>query len=74
MILLQDAKFTISFKKLVRKNPQLQDKILEVLELLSKDPFAPSLKAHKLGGKLKDVWACSGGYDCRILYVFIENS
>jgi mRNA interferase YafQ len=68
MILTTDPSFKRSFKRLTRKNPQLQDKILEVLELLSIDPFVPSLKSHKLAGKLDGLWSCSVAYDCRIIF------
>ena len=50
MILTTDTKFKKNFKKLIKKNPQLQAKILAVLELLSDDPFTTSLKSHKLTG------------------------
>jgi mRNA interferase YafQ len=70
MILKTDPSFKRSFKRLTKKNPQLQDKILEVLELLSHDPFTPSLKSHKLGGKLEGLWYCSVAYDCRIIFAF----
>lgn len=46
MILTLDSRFKRSLKRLTKKNPQLQDKILAVLELLANDPFTPSLKAH----------------------------
>ena len=39
MILTTDTKFKKNFKRLIKKNPQLQVKILAVLELLSDDPF-----------------------------------
>jgi mRNA interferase YafQ len=52
MILTTDERFKRSFKRLLKKNPQLQDKILAVLELLGNDPFTPSLKSHKLTGQL----------------------
>jgi mRNA interferase YafQ len=70
MILTTDSSFKRSFKRLTRKNPQLQDRILDVLELLSNDPFTPSLKSHKLSGKLEGFWSCSVGYDCRIIFTF----
>ena len=35
---------------------------------MEKDPFAPFLETHKLGGKFKGILACSCGYDCRILF------
>jgi mRNA interferase YafQ len=74
MILTTDPSFKRSFKRLTRKNPQLQDKILEILELLSKDPFAPSLKSHKLAGKLDGLWSCSVAYDCRIIFAFRKDT
>lgn len=51
-ILVWDTSFQRAFKRIVRKNPQLQQKICEVLELLIVDPFAQPLKAHKLRGQL----------------------
>ena len=74
MILTTDPSFKRSFKRLTRKNPQLQDKILDVLELLSQDPFAPSLKSHKLAGKLDGLWSCSVAYDCRIIFAFRKDT
>ena len=53
MILTTDVKFKRNFKRLVRKNPQLQEKILKILELLGNDPYTPSLKSHKLAGQLE---------------------
>jgi mRNA-degrading endonuclease YafQ of YafQ-DinJ toxin-antitoxin module len=41
-----------TFKKLVRKNPQLRLLIEATLELLSEDCFNPSLRTHKLTGDL----------------------
>lgn len=70
MILTTDKKFKRQFKRLVKKNPQLQDKILAVLETLSNDPFTPSLKSHKLTGQLEGLWSCSVTYDCRIIFAF----
>ena len=70
MTLTTDSKFKRSFKRLVKKNPQLQDKVLAVLETLSNDPFTPSLKSHKLTGRLAGLWACSAAYDCRIIFAF----
>ncbi|MEL7068205.1 MAG: type II toxin-antitoxin system mRNA interferase toxin, RelE/StbE family [Cyanobacteria bacterium J06634_6] len=74
MILTTDSKFKRRFKRLVKKNPQLQDKILAVLETLSDDPFTPSLKSHKLTGKLEGLWSCSVAYDCRIVFAFQQDS
>ncbi|TVQ23092.1 MAG: type II toxin-antitoxin system mRNA interferase toxin, RelE/StbE family [Leptolyngbya sp. DLM2.Bin15] len=73
MILTTDSKFKRSFKRLVKKNPQLQDKILTTLETLSVNPFMPSLKSHKLTGQLEGLWACSVAYDCRIIFAFKQD-
>jgi mRNA interferase YafQ len=73
MILETDSGFKRSFKRLVKKNPQLQDKILIVIEQLSDDPFAPSLKSHKLTGQLDGLWSCSVSYDCRIIFAFRKD-
>ncbi|MGC9524905.1 MAG: type II toxin-antitoxin system YafQ family toxin [Limnospira sp.] len=70
MILTTDKKFKRQFKRLVKKNPQLQDQILAVLETLSNDPFTPSLKSHKLTGQLEGLWSCSVTYNCRIVFAF----
>ena len=50
--LVWDSSFRRAFRRVVRKNPQIEERIFEVLELLVADPFAPSLKAHKLSGEL----------------------
>jgi mRNA interferase YafQ len=73
MILKTDSGFKRSFKRLVRKNPQLQDKVLSVIELLSSNPLAPALKSHKLTGQLDGLWSCSVSYDCRIIFAFGED-
>ena len=41
-----------AFKKTIKKDPLLRDRILAVMDLLQKDPFQPQLKTHKLKGIL----------------------
>jgi mRNA-degrading endonuclease YafQ of YafQ-DinJ toxin-antitoxin module len=43
------------------------------LELLASDAFHPQLKTHKLKGKLAGSWACSAGYDLRIVFQFVKH-
>jgi mRNA interferase YafQ len=50
--LVWGASFKKAFKKIIRKNPNLEDKIFNILELLANDHFIPSLKSHKLKGQL----------------------
>jgi addiction module RelE/StbE family toxin len=65
--------FKRSFKKIIKKNPQLQEQIIKALKLLTDDPFTPSLKSHKLGGNLTGLWSCFVAYDCRIIFSFSED-
>jgi addiction module RelE/StbE family toxin len=67
------SSFKRAFKKLIRRQPQLQEPIEECLALLAADPFNPLLQTHKLKGKLAGSWACSVGYDSRIVFNFVEN-
>ena len=64
--------FRRGFKKAVRKNPGLQERVFSALEKLSKQPFNSELKTYKLHGKLAGLWACEVEYDCRIVFAF-EN-
>ena len=43
------------------------------MELLGEDALAPSLKTHKLKGNLAGSWACSAGYDLRIVFQFAKH-
>ena len=73
MKLVAYKSFKRAFKKLIKKNPQLQDKVLGILDLLENDPFTPSLKSHKLTGDLDRYWSCSVNYDCRIIFTFSKD-
>lgn len=72
--LVWDSSFKRALKRIIKKNPQLQDKISEVLELLASDYLNPLLKSHKLSGQLDGLWACSVAYDCRIIYTLKQDS
>lgn len=74
MIVKTEPSFKRSFKRLTKKNLQLREKILEVLNILTQDPFTPSLKSHKLTGQLSGWWSCSVSYDCRIIFGLTKNS
>ncbi|MBI4945052.1 MAG: type II toxin-antitoxin system mRNA interferase toxin, RelE/StbE family [Bacteroidetes bacterium] len=66
--------FDKSFKKFVKGNYVLQENIEKTLRLMEADVFAPTLKAHKLSGKLLGLIACSCGYDCRIIFSIEKHS
>jgi mRNA interferase YafQ len=71
--LVWDSSFSKAFKRLVRKNPSMQQKVFDILILLETDPSTPSLKAHKLKGKLEGLWACWAEYNCRIVYAIEQD-
>jgi addiction module RelE/StbE family toxin len=57
----------------MRKRPDLHKEVAEALRLLVEDPFVPQLETHKLKGKLSGSWACSAGYDLRIVFDFVKS-
>ncbi len=71
--LVFSSSFKRAFKSLMRREPEITAKIQEKLEILVVDPFHPSLKSHKLKGKLLGAWACTVGYDCRIVFTFKKS-
>ena len=73
MRLFIEKSFKRAFKRLVKKNPQLKDRVLAILDILEKDPFTASLKSHKLTGNLEGYWSCSVNYNCRIIFTFSQD-
>jgi len=62
------SSFDKAYRKWVRRYPQLTGQIDKTLRQLKQDINAKPLQTHKLSGKLKGLWACSCGYDCRIIF------
>jgi addiction module RelE/StbE family toxin len=73
MKLVAHKSFKKAFKRLIKKNPSLQDKLLVILDVLENDPFTPSLKSHKLKGSLSEYWSCSVSYEYRIIFTFSQD-
>jgi mRNA interferase YafQ len=71
--LVISSSFKRAFKAIVKRQPDLKNKIEAKLRLLSADPFDPTLRTHKLKGKLSEAWSCSVEYDCRIVFRFEQN-
>ena len=67
------SSFKRAFKKRIQGNIDLETRFWEKLEKFTIDPFDPSLKAHKLSGKLKEFWSFRVDYDERILFYFTEE-
>lgn len=71
--LIQTTAFRRAIRKYLKRNPQCAQSIEQTLDALAADAFAPKLRTHKLQGDLDGVWACSAGYDLRILFDFVED-
>ncbi len=61
-------KSLVRFKKL---HPEMRDKYVKTLRMLEKNPHHPSLRRHKLNGKLDDYYSVSLNMKYRILLDFI---
>ncbi len=66
--LVLSPKFKRAYRKFVKRNSNLQERIEETLVQMQLDVFAADLGTHKLEGKLVGLRACSCGYDCRIVF------
>jgi mRNA interferase YafQ len=71
--LLKSPSFIRAAKRLVKRQPQVSNDLKNTLTLLADDAFHPSLKTHKLKGDLDGSWACSAGYDLRIIFEFVQH-
>ena len=71
-LLLRSSAFVRRAKKFLRKQPHVSEDLYSALEMLGTDCFHPRLKTHKLKGELEGSWACSAGYNLRIVFKFVE--
>ena len=65
MKIIYSSKFAKEYKRLpikIKKSAQRKENIFR------KDPFDPSLKTHKLTGKLKEYYSFSIDYQYRIIF------
>jgi mRNA interferase YafQ len=71
--LLRSTAFARDLRGWLKSRPKAADDLAAVLEQLSADAAHPSLRSHKLSGQLAGCWACSAGYDLRIVYEFVQH-
>jgi len=72
--LIRSTAFVRSARKHIRRHPEQASDLFEAITQLTEDPFHPSLRTHKLTGVLAGSWACSAGYDLRILFKIVKQS
>lgn len=60
------------FKKAINSYPlKEKTKVIKKIGSFLADPYSPSLKTHKLAGKLNGFWSFSVSYHLRILFRFM---
>lgn len=70
MKIYYSSRFEKAYKKLPKKVKLEAEKKEKVFR---KDPYTPSLKTHKLTGKLKNYWSFSIDYQYRIIFEFADK-
>ena len=71
--LIWGSRFKRAYKKVAVANPELKSKAAEALETFVDNPYHPSLRTHKLSGRLKGLWAFVVAYDCRVVFQFLDD-
>ena len=72
-LLIRSSAFVRAARRVVKRGPNAAEGLRAALEQLAEDAFHPSLRTHKLKGDLESLWACSVGYDLRIVFSFAQN-
>jgi len=72
--LVPSSAFIRATKRLAKKDPPALAAIRETLTALENDAFDSRLATHKLKGELTGLWACSAGYDLRIVFQIVQRN
>lgn len=73
MIIHETSTYSRKFGKLVKRNPDLGDKVDRKLQLLVADRNYPSLRLHKIEMVGEAVWSISVDLKLRILFSYVED-
>ena len=57
----------------MKKHPEVGPTLEATFAALMEDAFQAVLKTHKLKGELAGSWACSAGYDLRLVFEFVQH-
>ncbi|MHB1560923.1 MAG: type II toxin-antitoxin system RelE/ParE family toxin [Isosphaeraceae bacterium] len=71
--LLRSPAFARALRAWLKSRPGAAEAIEATLQQLSQEAYHPSLRTHKLRGSLAGCWACSAGYDLRIVFEFVHH-
>lgn len=65
--------FIKQYRKLTNKNKLLKLSIKKVINQFLKSPQNPSLRLHKLKGKMVDDWSISVEANIRIIFTYVKD-
>jgi addiction module RelE/StbE family toxin len=71
--LIASSAFTRAVKRIAKKDRTAVESIKVALVIIAENAFDPRLRTHKLKGDLDGFWACSAGYDLRIVFAFLAH-
>jgi len=71
--LLHSPAFGRDLRRWLKSHAAAAASIEAALDQLSADATHPSLRTHKLRGPLAGCWACSAGYDLRIVFEYVQH-
>jgi addiction module RelE/StbE family toxin len=64
------SSFKRAFKRKIKGNLEREKRFWQKLAVFQQTPFDPSLRTHKLSGKLKELWSFTIEYDLRIIFYY----
>ena len=67
-------RFEREARRLAKRNARASEAVRATLAEMAADAFSPALGAHKLHGDLAGLWACSAGYDLRIVFQLASDT
>lgn len=65
--------FSRNYRKLLKKNPKLKIKVKEKMSLFEVNPLHPSLRLHKLQGKMVTDWSITIEQDLRLIFTYVKD-
>ena len=72
-VLIRTPAFDRAASRYLKKSPSVAPVLEAALRQLSEDASHRSLKSHRLKGALRGSWACSAGYDLRLIFSFVRH-
>ena len=71
------AKFSLLVQKeitnIAQKDKKLADRIEKQISLFEENPKHPSLRTHKLSGKMNNIWSISITMNIRMVYLLVDH-